>query len=104
MPKINEEKRERWKAILKEQEISGLSRQAFCKNQNIPFSNFAYYQNIFRKQKHPNSTGTFSPVNVSKLSSPQEIRVVLPNGFQCLFPCNVEINQVKELVRTLLLC
>ena len=104
MAKINEEKRAQWSALVQEQEASGLSRQAFCKTRDLNFSKFSYYQHVLRKQRNPKPTGEFSPVKVKNSFSKQEIQLMLPNGFQCTFPADLETLQVKDLVRTLLLC
>lgn len=42
MAKINEEKRAQWATLIQEQEASGLSRQAFCKERDLNFSVSAY--------------------------------------------------------------
>lgn len=102
--KINLEKRKRWEAIINEQEESGLSRKAFCENRKIPFSNFFYYQKLFQKGDRENPLGKFTSIKVSKPFNDQEIRLILPNGFQCQFPSTLESHQIKELVRALLLC
>lgn len=104
MAKINEEKRAHWAALIKEQESSGLSRQAFCKTRDIPFSNFSYYQNRFRQEENPNPTGIFSPVKIKSSFEKHEIKLLLPNGFQCRFSADLEAFRIKDLVRTLLLC
>lgn len=104
MAKINDEKRAQWAALIQEQETSGLSRQAFCKERDLNFSNFSYYQNRLRKQEQSKLIGVFSPVKVKSSFSKQEIQLLLPNGFQCTFPADLEMLQIKDLIRTLLLC
>lgn len=104
MAKINEAKRAQWAALIQEQEASGLSRQAFCKERDLNFSNFSYYQTRLRKPEQPKSTGAFSPVKVKNAFGKQEIQLLLPNGFQCTFPADLEMSQIKDLVRALLLC
>lgn len=104
MAKINEEKRAQWATLIQEQEASGLSRQVFCKERGLNFSNFSYYQNRLRKPEQAKSVGVFSPVKVKNSFSKQEIQLLLPNGFQCTFPADLEMFQIKDLVRTLLLC
>jgi hypothetical protein len=100
----NQEKREKWKALVDEQEQSGLSQEAFCKSHNISPSNFIYYRGIFRG-KQQNKSSIFSPVNITKAPGGiNEIRLTLPNGFQCAFPTDLEIPRVKELIGALLSC
>jgi hypothetical protein len=100
----NKDKREKWLALVEEQEKSGLTQEAFCVLHNLAVSNLVYYRKIFRgKQLPKDPSGTFSAVNITKPSS-GEIRLILPNGFQCVFPPDLESTRVKELIGTLLSC
>ena len=101
----NETKRDKWKKIIEEQEKSGLSQEAFCKANNLPSTSLIYYRGIFRgKQQPKKSSGAFAPVNVTKAASVNEIRLTLPNGFQCTFPTDLELSRIKELVGIFLSC
>jgi hypothetical protein len=104
MAKINEEKRSEWAALIQEQEASGLSRQAFCEKRGLHFSKFSYYQHVLRKQEHPKTMGVFSPVKIKNSFGKHEIQLLLPNGFQCTFPADLEMSRIKDLARTLLSC
>lgn len=105
MPQINNlEKRKEWEALISEQERGELSQKAFCKKQNISPSNFAYYRKRLRGEDRQKSLGAFTPVNVSKSSGAKEIRLILPNGFQCLLSPDLELTRIKELVRMCLSC
>ena len=101
----NEAKREKWEKIIEDQEKSGLSQEAFCKANNLPSTSFVYYRGIFRGKQQPNKTsGAFAPVTVAKAMSANEIRLTLPNGFQCTFPTDLESSRIKELVGIFLSC
>ena len=101
----NQEKREKWKILVEEQEKSGLSQEEFCNQNNLSSSSFSYYRSIFRRKQLPKQpSGIFAPVNVSKSVSVNEIRLVLPNGFQCFFPSDLESSRIKELVGIFLSC
>jgi len=101
-----QERRDKWKALIEEQEQSDLSQDAFCKLHNLSFSNFTYYRRQFQG-KHPvqkKVSGTFSPVSLAKASSTNEIRLSLPNGFQCSFPIDITTARIKEIVGVFLSC
>lgn len=101
----NKEKREKWKNIIDDQESSGLSQEEFCKTHNLSSSTFCYYRSIFRgKQESKKTSGSFTSVNISKSVSLSEIRLTLPNGFQCTFPADVDSVRIKELVGIFLSC
>ena|SRR5579862_8393770 len=101
----NETKREKWKKIIEDQEKSGLSQEAFCKANNLSSTSLVYYRGIFRgKHKSEKLSAKFAPVNVAKTTSINEIRLTLPNGFQCTFPIDLESSRIKELVGIFLSC
>lgn len=101
-----QERRTKWQELIEEQEKSGLSQDAFCKLHNLVFSNFTYYRSKFRGkaqvQKKP--PGTFTPVSVTKSPVTHEIRLSLPNGFQCSLPLDIDPLRVKELLEVILSC
>lgn len=94
------ERREQWKAMIDEQEQCGLTQDEFCKKHNISLAKFSYYRTMFRgkKPQHQRPLAMLSPVNVTKLSSSNELRLILPNGFQCIFPIDTNPMRIKELL------
>lgn len=96
MSPTNQGKRDKWKKIIKEQEKSGLSREAFCKAHNLPSSSLVYYRGILRGKQNPKKqSGTFTPISISKQPTVNEIRLTLPNGFQCAFPTDLGFSRIK---------
>lgn len=101
----NKDRREKWKLLIEEQEKSTLSQEAFCKSHNLSSSSFVYYRGIFRGNQQSNkSKGAFAPVTIAKPTTLHEIRLTLPNGFQCIFPSDLESSRIKELVGIFLSC
>jgi hypothetical protein len=101
----NIERREKWKALIEEQEKSGLTRKEFCKRHNLSSSSLTYYLGVFRgKQPSKKVPGTFTPVSVIKSVPSTEIRLTLPNGFQCALPADLASTRIKELVEIFLSC
>ncbi len=101
-----QERRERWKVFIEEQEISELSQEAFCNLHNLSLSTFTYYRGQFRnKQKaSKNTLGEFSPISITSSSDSAEIRLSLSNGLQCSFPADIKSTRLKELVWIFLSC
>ena len=95
-----------WKSLIVEQEKSGLSQKEFCNQRGLVLSQFVYYRcskNKGTKAAEP----ALKPVKViSKEPSAVsgDIRLSLPNGFQCSFPCSLDAIQIKRLVEVLLSC
>ena|SRR5579871_1061122 len=98
----------KWQSLIDEQEKSGLSQAEFCKQQNIAIAQFGYYRGLLKakdqaKLKKPE---LFSTVQIKKqdTKSSDEIKIVLPNGFQCYFPASIDSIQIKRLMEALLSC
>jgi len=103
-----EDRRAKWQSLVEEQEISGLTQSVFCKSRNLVLSQFVYYRGLIKAKESTNAVGvkSFTPIQVSKIesNSASEIRIVLPNGFQCYVSSRVEVLQIKRLVEVLLTC
>lgn len=105
MTESTNKRHEKWKHIIEAQEASGLSQEKFCEQENISTSSLGCYRGLFRgKKKIKKPIGTCMLVNSPKSVSTSEIRLTLPNGFQCTFPCDFEPSRLKEWVGALLFC
>ena len=86
---------EKWQTIIDEQEASGLSQTQFCKERSISSAQLGYYRSIL-KPKQAIGIGSFASVAVNRPLVEKDVRVILPNGFQCTFPSNLNSSAVKE--------
>jgi hypothetical protein len=93
---------QKWQALIKEHETSGLSQTQFCKERNISSAQFGYYRNILKS--NPSQIGNFTPVTIKSPAISADMRITFPNGFQCIFPSDLNPSQVKEWIRMLLSC
>lgn len=110
MQKNSEKKsHEYWASLIAEQEKSGVSQKAFCIQRGLVVSQFVYYRCSFKNKRKPIQAveQAFRPVKVA-IKEPSsvsgDIKISLPNGFQCLFSCSLESSQIKRLVEVLLSC
>src|SRR5258708_21218557 len=98
---------EHWKGLLEEQEKSGLSCKLFCEQHQLVLSQFNYYRGII-KPKDPMviaNKNHFAPVHLNKRENlSREIQIVLPNGFQCFVPKEMDALAIKRLLGVLLSC
>ena len=108
MQQDSENKSRDWNSLIAEQEKSGLSQKEFCNKRGLVLSQFVYYRCSRNKSKATQSAETvLKPVKVigKELSATSgDIRLSLPNGFQCSFPCSFDVIQVKRLIEVLLSC
>jgi hypothetical protein len=101
------DRREKWKSLIDDQEQSGLTQEAFCKQHNLNQATFTYYRGMFRGRKSVQpkvATSVFTPINITKATTSNEIRITLPNGFLCTFPVDINPNRIKEIVGNILSC
>jgi len=104
----NQERYLQWYKLVEDQEKSGLSQKEFCNQHNLILSKFVYYRCLIKnKEKTTINKASFVPVKVSLKENTVvsgEIKLSLPNGFQCAFPSHTDTLQIKRLVEVLLSC
>lgn len=101
-------RREQWQTIIDKQEQSGLSQTKYCKQNNLVLSQFTYYRGIIKANERaiPAKLDNFSPIKINKsVQNPSpDIRILLPNGFQCFIPSQADTSHIKRLMEALLSC
>lgn len=104
-----QERYAQWYKLVEDQEKSGLSQQEFCNQQSLVLSKFVYYRSLLKNKEKSEAINkaSFTPVKVLAKESTVvsgEIKLSLPNGFQCAFPSHLDSIQIKRLVEVLLAC
>src|SRR5688500_313547 len=101
-------KRARWQELIKAYAKSGLSQKEFCRQHQLVLSQFAYYHSLLKidKENKPETLSNIVTVkfNKNEPSVSTEVRIVLPNGFQCYLPAHLDAVQIKQLLSVLLSC
>lgn len=101
-------KRAKWQEIIEAYTKSGLSQKEFCRQHQLVLSQFSYYHGLIKtnKENKPEATDNFVAVkfNKNEISICSEIRLILPNGFQCFLPVHLDAIQIKQLISVLLSC
>lgn len=95
-----------WQKLVDEQQASGLSQKEFCEQRDLVLSQFVYYRCQFKNKLTTKEQG-FAPVKIAtqeRVTSSGDIKLMLPNGFQCIFASHTEPSQIKRLVEVLLSC
>lgn len=97
----------KWKELISEQEKSGLSQTAFCKQNNLAASKFGYYRSVIKSQEKVHlDKKLFSPVQIKnpEPTKSSELKIILPNGFQCIISSAMSVAHLKQLMEALLSC
>jgi hypothetical protein len=105
----NQERYTQWGKLVEDQEKSGLSQKEFCSQQSLVLSKFVYYRSRLKNKEKTSAINkiSFTPVKILPKENPVvpgEIKLSLPNGFQCSFPSYLDSIQIKRLVEVLLAC
>ena len=103
-----QQRRDHWRKIVVEYLDSDMTQKDFCEKHNLKIPQLVYYYSRFRRENEPPiAKPSFVPV---KLALPEksvvtsEIKLSLPNGFQCVFPSHTDAPQIKKLLEVLLSC
>ena len=97
----------KWKELVTEHETSGLSQIEFCKQHDLVPSKFGYYRSVIKSQSQADTNQKlFSAVQIKRpeLNTSTEIKIILPNGFQCFIPSVMDALQLKRIMEALLSC
>ncbi len=101
-------RRAQWQSLVEKQEKSGLSQKEFCESHGIELSQFVYYRTIFKTKKLDEAKAgplfTAVGIKTKDISSPIEVKIVLPNGFQCFVPSLITSHALKSMMEVLLSC
>ena len=102
------ERREKWRELVEKQEQSGLTQTGYCKQHNLSIPQFTYYRGLIKASNHMPSQKlkAFTPVKINRTEPivSADIRILLPNGFQCFVPSHIDAPQIKRLMEVLLSC
>ena len=96
-----------WEELISKQEKSGLSQKEFCKQNNIRLPQLGYHRGLIKsKERIKKNQKLFSEVQIKQpvLNVTSEIKIILPNGFQCFISSAIDTLQVKRLMEALLSC
>ncbi len=103
--------KDKWCALIEEQEKSDLSVSAFCKERNLKLAQMYCYRHKLKKRNSAVKTTISKKLVPIKIKQKHdavmlsgELRLILNNGIQCVLPSHMEINQIKQLVEVLLSC
>lgn len=99
--------RDQWRKIVDEYLKSEMTQKAFCEQHGLSLPRFVYYYGQLKTGKAPATSASFVPVKLGiqdKALVVSEIKLSLPNGFQCAFPSHTDSLQLKRLIEALLSC
>ena len=97
MKKSTLEKSEIWRQHIKNWKQSGLSQKVYCKQENLNFHAFNYWN-----QKISNKRGSdFVAIQPIKTASSSEIRLELPNGLALSWSGEPDSDYIQSLVESL---
>jgi len=102
---LNEKRRQFWKYHLKTWSESGLTQNAYCRDNNLKPNQLTYWKNKFKQRNFPVEFIQIQPVKIATTtnSKPREIlRLNVDAGFQIEVPdgfSQTTLTQVLEVLR-----
>jgi hypothetical protein len=99
--------KEDWEYLVREHIKSGLSQVEFCRQRNISAGKFGYHRSLLLTKEIPatKDKNLFTAIQIKKPEPVSaDIRLILPNGFQCYLPSHIAPAQAKQLLEVLLSC
>lgn len=102
-----QQRHDKWRRLVEEYLQSGMTQKAFCDQRGLSLPQLVYYYGQFKTGKTSSVSASFVPVKIAcqdNATATSEIKLSLPNGFQCSFPSHTDVTQIKRLVEVLLSC
>jgi hypothetical protein len=108
-----------WRALIDEQVRSGLSIQAFCRQQHVHTSGFHRWKSVLRSldsgtltpppaQPKPLSKSSDTPLSAAfvpvRVVPDTLVELTLTNGVQLKLPLSANVEQVARLVKAVAAC
>lgn len=101
-------KRKKWREHIAACELSGLSRVAYCRQEDLSLQQFSYYYSRFKLEEKKSKciTPLFAPVEIKnkKDSSVEIIQILFPNGLQCKLSCHLNPSLIKDILGAISAC
>ena len=99
----NLEREEYWRGVIGEQEASGLSASAFCRERNLSAGSFFTWRRKLADRDRTDNAAKFVPVQLQALaaSSRPGCEVVLPNGCRVIVSSQCDATWLHEIVQAL---
>lgn len=98
----------KWQSLIEGHEKSGLSQKEFCQVHDLVLSQFVYYRSKLKTKEcdRAKAAELFSPIQIKKdkRNSTIEVKIILPNGFQCFVSSLIEYSHLKSMIEVLLSC
>jgi hypothetical protein len=99
----NLEREAYWRGVIREQESSGLSASAFCREKDVSVGSFFTWRRKLADRDHADSAAKFVPVEFhsSARSSRPGCEVILPNGCRLIVASQCDATWLHEIIRGL---
>ncbi len=88
---------QRMYGILQDYASSGLSKQEWCKINNIPLHKLHYWQKKFKTEQSAETSG-FMDLKVKTANTCDLLTIIYPNGVQIKFESTISTHLLQNLI------
>lgn len=101
-----------WSALMAEYEKSGLTQKQFCQKKGIHFNAFrnSRCRDAYRKKKlqlnklATAKSSSFTEVKLQPPPKPKVLKLIHPNGIECLLPMSLSDKELVNFIKGLQSC
>ena len=97
---LQDEKIQYWEKLFEAQAASGLTKAAYCKNNQIAISTFYAWTKKVKDQPKPKKP-TLIPLVFSETKTDANLTLILPNGYHFSFPTSLSPDTLQQFLRVI---
>jgi len=96
-----------WRGVIEDQEASGLSISAFCRQREVPAASFfSWRRKLAERRQSSEAEGTAAKFAPIELSAPDAVKrsgceIVLPDGCRVIVPPQCSAGWLREVLMVL---
>jgi len=96
----NVEREQHWRGVIQDQQASGLSISAFCREREVSAASFFTWRRRLTQRDRKDTAAKFVPLELHAppTPTPAGCEVVLPDGCRIIVPTQCDANWLREIL------
>jgi transposase-like protein len=99
----NVEREQHWRGVIRDQQASGLSISAFCREREVSPASFFTWRRRLTQRDQKDMAAKFVPLQMHAppTATPARCEVVLPDGCRIIVPTQCDANWLRDVLAVL---